>query len=64
LTNDKTGLVVPPANPLSLAEAMKKLDKDQALSNTLAENNFKNIRENFGLQKTLTKTEELYLKLF
>lgn len=64
LTNNQTGLLVTPANPLSLAQAMRSLAKDDNLANNLASNNYKNIINNFSLDKTLKTTEELYLKLF
>lgn len=61
---DKTGLLTTPANPLSLAEAMKKITSDNTLVQTLSDNNYQNIKNNFSLQKTITETEKLYLKLF
>ena len=64
ITDQKNGLLVSPANPLSLAQAMRHLAKDNSLGSSLAENNYQNIIENFNLDDTLRKTEEAYLKLF
>ncbi|MBT6691307.1 glycosyltransferase [Candidatus Parcubacteria bacterium] len=64
LSNEKTGLLTTPANPVSLVNAMRRLSKDQNLANQLADNNYKNVKENFSLSKTLKETEDLYLKLF
>lgn len=64
ITDPSKGLLVAPANPLSLAQAMRRLAKDQDLSKQLSENNHKNILKNFNLDDTLRKTEEAYLRLF
>lgn len=64
LTHKETGYLTTPANPLSLKEAMRYLVKNEDKTNAIADNNSKNIRENFSLQKTIDKTEESYLKLF
>ncbi|MBT4349911.1 glycosyltransferase [bacterium] len=64
ITNNETGLLTTPANPLSLKAAMRKLAKDHNLADKIAEKNKENIKNNFSLEKTLHKTEELYLKLF
>jgi glycosyltransferase involved in cell wall biosynthesis len=64
ITNKQTGLLTTAANPLSLASAMRNLSKDNKLAQNLANNNYNNIINNFSLDKTLKKTEELYLKLF
>lgn len=64
LTNKETGYLTTAANPISLKEAMRSLAKNTELADKLADNNARNIRENFSLQKMLTETEEAYLKLF
>ncbi len=63
ITDQKTGVLVTPANPLSLADAMKKMTKTE-LINSFVENNYQNIITNFDLHNTIRQTEELYLKLF
>lgn len=64
ITDDLNGLLVGPANPLSLSQTIKKLAGDNQLAQKLVENNLENIKNNFSLDKTLVKTEELYLKMF
>ncbi|MDP2812113.1 MAG: glycosyltransferase family 4 protein [bacterium] len=64
ITDQKNGILVAPANPLALAEAIKKLAEDNQLAKILAQSNYENIKNNFSLEKTIQKTEELYLKLF
>ncbi len=64
LTDNETGLLTTPANPLSLLKAMETLANNQILSKKLIENNEHNIRTRFSLNKTLAETEKLYCKLF
>lgn len=64
LSQQKTGLLASPANPLALVNNMRQIFKDNKLAQTLAENNYKNIKLNFSLKTTLRKTEDLYLGLF
>lgn len=63
MTNQKTGLLVTPANPLSLTQAMQEMTKTE-LVNSFIENSYQNIINNFDLHNTIRQTEELYLKLF
>jgi len=63
ITDHQTGLLVTPANPLSLANAMKEITETELVNNFI-ENNYQNIINNFDLNNTINKTEELYLKLF
>ncbi|MDD5749190.1 MAG: glycosyltransferase [Patescibacteria group bacterium] len=64
ITDKKNGLLATAANPLSLADKIKKISADQKMSSALAQANYQNIKSNFSLDKTLSQTEELYLKLF
>ena len=64
LTNEKTGLMIKPADPDALIEAMNRFNKDSNLRETLVNNNYDNIKLNFSLRNTIRKTEETYLKLF
>lgn len=63
ITDQKTGLLVTPANPLSLAKAMQEITKTELINNFI-ENNYQNIIDNFDLHNTIKQTEELYLRLF
>jgi glycosyltransferase involved in cell wall biosynthesis len=64
MEHQKTGLLTSPANPLSLANAMRQLFKNDELAKNLATNNYQNIKLHFSLKNTLRQTEELYLSLF
>lgn len=64
LIDEQTGLLTAPADPLSLQKAIETLATDDNLAKKLSSQNKENIEKNFNLQKTLTETEELYLKLF
>lgn len=63
IVNEKTGLLTTPANPLSLLKAMQQITDNNLVQN-LVDNNYKNIQNNFSLNKNLQETERLYLKLF
>ncbi|MFA6308011.1 MAG: glycosyltransferase [Patescibacteria group bacterium] len=61
IKDKETGLLVSPANPLSLATAIKEIDK---INSNILEKNYQNIVSNFDLKQSLAKTKELYLRLF
>ncbi len=63
ITDEQTGLLTKPANPLSLAENMKKIVRLTNIEQ-MKEEAYQNIKTNFNLDKTLRETENLYLKLF
>lgn len=48
--NEKTGVLVPPADPQAFAGAVAKLLEDDELRNTLAENGLRQVREEFSLR--------------
>jgi len=59
IENNKNGLLVPPANPTSLAEAIKKLLNNQNLRLNLTKSNLEKAKE-FNLEKMISQTEEVY----
>ena len=61
ITNNETGILVDPADPLALAGAIKNIKE---INQDILEKNYQNIKENFNLKNTLEKTQELYTKLF
>ncbi len=63
ISHEETGLLTTAANPLSLQKAMERM-ATSSLKEKLVADNYQNILNNFSLDKTLQKTEELYLKLF
>lgn len=61
IKDHETGMLVDPANPLSLANAIQKIDR---INLNMLEKNYNNIKNNFNLQKTLPETENIYKRLF
>lgn len=62
IENGKSGLLVPPANPEELANAIKKLAEDKTLRENLAKNLSEKIKKEFSLEKMLEQTTPLYKK--
>ncbi len=61
--HEKTGLLVPPANPTALAAAIERLLNDSELASRLAADGRKFVRENFALQRQIEETVALYSEL-
>lgn len=61
--NDKVGILVPEKDSEALAEAMRKLLKNENLRQKLGQNGRQYILENFDAQKTVKKVEEILLGL-
>lgn len=61
--NGKTGIVVPPKNSDKLAEAIIKLLENPQLAQKMGEEGRKRVRENFGIGKMVSQTEDLYNEL-
>ena len=60
IDDEKTGLLVPPADPQSIAEATLKIFKDTQLSRTLAENAYKKVKELYNVELMIKKTMDVY----
>lgn len=61
--HEKTGLLVPPANPAALAAAIERLLDDPALASRLASVGRKFVGENFAVQRQIEQTVALYSEL-
>ncbi|MCM8773780.1 MAG: glycosyltransferase [Candidatus Omnitrophica bacterium] len=59
----KTGLLVPPAKPYALAEAMIKLLDNLTLAKRMGEAGRKRVEEVFDIKKTVRKIEDIYTHL-
>jgi hypothetical protein len=57
--HEETGLVVPPDNPVALADAIVRLLRDRALGARLGENGRRFMLERFCLARTVSDVEEL-----
>jgi glycosyltransferase involved in cell wall biosynthesis len=58
----KTGLLLPPGDPRSLADAMETLAKDQAMRAAMGDAGRKRVENRFSLRATVTSVETLYLE--
>jgi glycosyltransferase involved in cell wall biosynthesis len=61
--NERTGLLVPPSNPIALAAAIERLLDSPALALRLASDGYKFVRENFAVRRQLDQTVALYSEL-
>ena len=61
--HEHTGLLVPPEDPLAVAEAMARLADDLALATRLGEEGRRHVMAKFSLDAMLDKTEHLYRAL-
>jgi glycosyltransferase involved in cell wall biosynthesis len=58
--HEKTGLLVPSANPAALAAAIGRLLDDPALASRLASDGRKFVHENFAVQRQIEQTAAVY----
>ena len=63
LLKGKAGLLVPPQNSFSLAEAIEKLIRDQELCLKISQRARKRIEENFHVRKTVSQLIEILNEL-
>jgi len=63
VVHEKTGLLVPPAEPNSLANALLRLMSDEPLRNQLARNGRRFVVESFSIERQVAETESLYCEL-
>jgi lipopolysaccharide heptosyltransferase II len=60
IEEEKNGLLVPPADPESMAEAVLKIFKDKELARNLAEEAYKKVKEKYNIELMANKTLEVY----
>ncbi|MDD4894007.1 MAG: lipopolysaccharide heptosyltransferase II [Candidatus Omnitrophica bacterium] len=60
IEDNKTGLLVAPADPTSIAEAAIKIFKDAELGRTLAENAYKKVQEKYNIKLMAESTIDVY----
>jgi glycosyltransferase involved in cell wall biosynthesis len=61
--HERTGLLVPPANPVALAAAIERLLDNPELASRLASDGRKFVHENFAVQRQIEQTAALYSEL-
>jgi len=64
LIHDETGLLVPPADPKALGDAILKILDDQQMAERLGKKARQYTERMFDLKRTLAKVEELYEEIF
>jgi glycosyltransferase involved in cell wall biosynthesis len=64
LIHDKTGLLVPPADPKGLADAILKILNDRNRAERMGKEARKNAERMFDLKRTLANVEKLYEAIF
>ncbi len=60
IEDGRTGLIVPPADSLAMAEAIIKIMKDKDLAGRMAEEAYKKVREKYNLELMVEKTLAVY----
>ena len=60
IEDQRTGLLVPPADPAGISEAAIKIFKDVELSRTLAENAYKKVKEKYNIELMADSTIDVY----
>lgn len=58
--DEKTGLLVPPADPESMAQAIIKIFKDKEVAQRLAENAYKKVKEKYNVELMVKSTLDVY----
>ncbi len=60
IEDEKTGLLIPPADPGGMAEAVIKIYKDKELAKYLAENAYKKVKEKYNVELMVKNTLDVY----
>lgn len=60
IEDNKTGLLVPPADPASIAEAAIRIFKDKELARNLAQEAYKKVKEKYNIELMLKNTLSVY----
>jgi len=60
IDDDKTGILVPPADSRSMAEAVIKISKEKHLARRLSEAAYEKLKEKYNLQLMVDRTLEVY----
>ena len=63
IEHDTTGLLIPPRNPLALAEAIVQLLNDEKKRKFFAKEGRKKVIDQFTVTQMVEKTEKIYKKL-
>ena len=58
--NENTGLLVPPADPKSIADALIRIENDKDLRNLISSNSKKQVENNFDIRKRIKEFIDVY----
>jgi glycosyltransferase involved in cell wall biosynthesis len=61
--HQKTGLVVPPQRPKSLAKAILKMYEDRELAHRLGQRGYEDVHQKFSVESMASKAIDLYEEL-
>lgn len=64
VVDGRTGILVPPKNPEKLAEAILTVLNNHKLSVSMGEAGYTHLHHNFSVQKMVTATETLYMRVY
>jgi len=60
ISDNVTGLLIPPRDPSEIAKAIIRLSKDKDLCQTMRVNAFNQLKKEFSLEKMVERTKEVY----
>lgn len=63
IEHEKTGLLIPPRNPVAMARAVQNLIQNPSLRSKLAQNGLNHARQNHGLALMCERIEAIYEKI-
>lgn len=63
IKNGETGLLIPPQDPVAMAEAIKLLLKDKRLARRLAKNGYRYARANFAPERVAAQMLQVYQRV-
>ena len=58
--NENTGLLVPPADPKSIADALIRIENDKNLRNSISSNSKKQVENNFDIRERINEFIDVY----
>ncbi len=60
IEDNKTGLLVPPADPQAMSEAVMRIFQDKELARNLAENAYQKVKEKYNVELMVKSTLDVY----
>ena len=60
IEHGKTGLLVPPGDPVALADSIEQLIQDRAGADAIADSAYRHVREKFSIESHVTAMQKIY----